>query len=39
MSEGLVNNLMESISNMAITTFGLNIGLNNKRLKAVSTDD
>ncbi len=37
--EGIMNNLMESIGKMAIGTFGINVGLNNKRLKSVNTDD
>jgi hypothetical protein len=37
--QGVMNNLMESIGKLAIGTFGINLGLNNKRLKSVITDD
>jgi hypothetical protein len=39
MVDGLMGNLMDSIRNMAISTFGMNYGNSNKRLKSTNTDD
>jgi hypothetical protein len=39
LKDGVIGSLMEKIGSMAISTFGINMSLSNKRLKSLPADD